>query len=99
MYQIYTEKDILDIVNKHLLYYKRISDYMYIIGISNKHPIGNIAIISNELICHVHFNRGYKRFADTFKYEPKRFAKCIKMARNAIFEKENYKLDKLLDSF
>jgi hypothetical protein len=71
---------------------------MYIIGISQAHPIGNISIISNELICHVHFNRGYKRFAATFKYEPKRFAECVKLARQAIFEVENYKLDKLLDS-
>ena len=98
MYQIYSEDDILEIVNKHLLYYQLISPFMYIIGISQAHLIGNISIISNELICHVHFNRGYKRFAATFKYEPKRFAECVKLARQAIFEVENYKLDKLLDS-
>lgn len=97
MYKIYTEDDILAIVKKFDLYYNRISSYMYLIGLTKNYIIGNIAIISNEIICTIHFNRGYNRYVEKFPYEPGKFVKLLKKAHNGSLEIQQYQLDKLLD--
>lgn len=98
MQQIYTEEDILSIIDKYSLYYCRISDYMYVIGLNSKYLIGNISIISNELVCEIHFNAGRFRIFRKYKYDEKRFAEDVKLAASGLLEKENYKVDKILDN-
>lgn len=58
---IYTEEDIIKIIEKFRLFNYRISPYMYLIGVNKNYLFGNISIISNELICMIHFNAGSRR--------------------------------------
>ena len=97
MYQIYTEEDILEIIKKFDLCYNRISPYMYRIGLTKNYMIGNIAIVSNEIICTIHFNRGYNRYIEKFTYEPEKFKQLLLKAHNGSLEIQQYQLDRLLD--
>ena len=70
---IYTEEDIIQIIDKFKLFNYRISPYMYLIGVNQNYLFGNISIISNELICMIHFNAGSRRLFKKYKYNEEEF--------------------------
>ena len=98
MQYIYTEEDIMKIIEKYKLFYYRISPYMYLIGFSSKYLFGNISIISNELICTIHFNAGKCRCSKKYSYNDEQFNKDIAWALDGMLEKENYRVNKILDN-
>ena len=94
---IYTEDDIIKIIEKHKLFHYRISSYMYLIGINKNYLFGNISIISNELICMIHFNAGSRRLFKKYKYNEKEFNNDIDWAMNGLLAKENYRVNKSIN--
>ena len=95
---IYTEEDIIKIIEKFRLFNYRISPYMYLIGVNQKYLFGNISIISNELICMIHFNAGSRRLFKKYKYNEEEFKADIEWAINGMFAKENYRVNKTIDA-
>lgn len=97
MQRIYIEQDIIDIIKKYKLYSCRISQYMYLIGFNRHYLFGNISIVSNELICYIHFNAGRSRLFKKYVFNNEEFKKDISWAMDGMMEKENYKVDKKIE--
>lgn len=70
---------------------------MYLIGFNPHYLFGNISIVSNELICHIHFNAGHSRLFKKYVFNDKEFNKDISWAMDGMMEKENYKVDKKIE--
>jgi hypothetical protein len=98
MQRIYVEQDIIDIIKKYKLYSCRISQYMYLIGFNRHYMFGNISIVSNELICYIHFNAGYTRLFKKYVFNDEEFKKDISWAMDGMMEKENYKVDRQIEN-
>ena len=95
---IYTEQDIIRIIEKYGLYSRRVSSNMFLIGLNRHYMFGNISIISNELICTLHFNAGKRRFANRYPFDETRFERDIRMATEGLIEKENWRIERAIDS-
>ena len=63
---INTIDDLKEIAKSYLIEFKPISQTCLIMYILNKYNIGNIAVVSNEIICTFHYNCGDIRYVRKF---------------------------------
>lgn len=95
---INTIDDLKEIAKSYLIEFKPISQSCLIMYILNKYNIGNIAVVSNEIICTFHYNCGDIRYVRKFKFNKEIFEEELKKAVSAFARKQRYEFAKLLNS-